>query len=451
MDASTEDSSTTRRHSLWMDRSFWGMFWTQFLGAFNDNLYKQMVLLLALPVATGAAGMDQAESDLQGWATFVFALPFVLFSGWTGYLSDRFSKTPIIVGSKIAEIVIMLLACVAFLAYGKLGMAGTWTVLFLMAMQSTFFGPGKYGILPELFDSKDLPRANGLMLMGTFLAVIFGVVFAGQLFDSLVTEVDGKRQIGKLWIGSLVCTGIAVLGTLTSLVVRRAPVAQPNLKWSWDSAWLSHSMRKLLLSDRGLLMALIASCVFWMVSAMAMPTINRLGTESLKLNKAQTGILVGMIAIGIMLGGPLGGWLCRRLSSRSIVTAGLWGIVTCLALLSLWKAGGAPLWSSAANHGILIALGITAAIYSIPIQVYMQDRPPMALKGRMVATMNQANFLGMLLAGPLYQLFESISHAMQWPIQSVFGMIGLLVLPLALFYRLDERPAPSQITGSIES
>jgi acyl-[acyl-carrier-protein]-phospholipid O-acyltransferase/long-chain-fatty-acid--[acyl-carrier-protein] ligase len=210
-------------------------------------------------------------------------------------------------------------------------------------------------------------------------------------------------------------------------------------------------MRDLLLADRGLLMALIASCVFWMVSAMAMPTINRLGTESLGLNKAQTGILVGMIAIGIMLGGPLGGWLCRRFASRSIVTTGLWGIVACLALLSLWKAGGAPLWSSATNHGILIALGITAAIYSIPIQVYMQDRPPMALKGRMVATMNQANFLGMLLAGPLYQLFESISHAMQWPIQSVFGMIGLLVLPLALFYRLDERPAPSQITGSIES
>jgi acyl-[acyl-carrier-protein]-phospholipid O-acyltransferase/long-chain-fatty-acid--[acyl-carrier-protein] ligase len=120
-------------------------------------------------------------------------------------------------------------------------------------------------------------------------------------------------------------------------------------------------------------------------------------------------------------------------------------------LLSLWRAGGAPLWSSATNHGILIALGITAAIYSIPIQVYMQDRPPMALKGRMVATMNQANFLGMLLAGPLYQLFESISQAMRWPIQSVFGMIGLLVLPLALFYRLDERPAPSQISDSIPS
>jgi acyl-[acyl-carrier-protein]-phospholipid O-acyltransferase/long-chain-fatty-acid--[acyl-carrier-protein] ligase len=198
-------------------------------------------------------------------------------------------------------------------------------------------------------------------------------------------------------------------------------------------------MRDLLLADRGLLMALIASCVFWMVSAMAMPTINRLGTESLGLNKAQTGILVGMIAIGIMLGGPLGGWLCRRFSSRAIVTTGLWGIVICLTLLS-----------SATNHGILIALGITAAIYSIPIQVYMQDRPPMALKGRMVATMNQANFLGMLLAGPLYQLFESISQAMRWPIQSVFGMIALLVLPLALFYRLDERPAPSQISSSIE-
>src|SRR5207249_3900474 len=102
------------------DRSFWGMTATQFLGAFNDNLFKQLMLLLAIPV--GAAAKD--ASDQQGLATVIFSLPFVLFSGYAGYLSDRYSKRTIIVVCKVAEIGIMLLGMAAFLAYGATGYRG---------------------------------------------------------------------------------------------------------------------------------------------------------------------------------------------------------------------------------------------------------------------------------------------------------------------------------------
>ncbi len=425
---------TEDRSKLLADKSFWGLNLTQFLGAFNDNVFKQLVLLLALPVVVEGAANNKASEDMQGWATLVFSIPFVLFSGFAGFLSDRFSKTPIIVMAKVAEIIIMFLGLLAFLFYDRFGMLGTWSVLFLMATQSAFFGPGKYGLLPELFRPTDLPRANGLILMATFLAIIFGVVFAGKLFDYLIINGDASG----LWIGSLFCIAIAVAGTCVSLLIRRTDAAQPNAKLSSSDFAISREMIQLLGRDRPLLIALLVSCVFWMVSTIAMPTVNRLGFDMLSLNKGQTGVLVGMIAIGIMLGAPLGGWLCQKLPSDRVITIGLWGIVAALALLGVWVQGN-QLWLSANGCRLaLILLGISAAVYSIPLQVYLQDRPPSELKGRMIATMNQANFLGMMLAGPIYQFFEFVSRSMGWPISSIFWMLGLMVLPLALFYRMGE-------------
>ncbi|MCU0708978.1 MAG: MFS transporter [Pirellula sp.] len=431
-----DDSQAKDQPPVLYDRSFWGIAITQFLGAFNDNVYKQLVLLLAIPAGAGVA----ANEDWQGWATFVFSLPFVLFSGFAGYLSDRWSKTPIIVASKVAEIAIMILGVIAFLNYDSWGMAGTWTVLFLMATQSTFFGPGKYGILPELFRSSDLPRANGLILMSTFLAIIFGFTIAGKLVDVLVGP-NVQDNASRLWIGSLVCVGIAVVGTLTSLEIRRTPPAQPQAVFTRDNFGLSRDMIQLLRGDNPLLMALLVSCVFWMVASIAMPTVNRVGIGMLGLNNADTSLLVGMIAIGIMLGAPLGGFLCRKLPKHTAVSLGLWGIVICLALLGLWQGNG--LWLGLnATRVTLIVLGVSAAIYSIPLQVFLQDRPPDKLKGRMIATMNQANFLGMLVAGPLYSLFLLIADKMGWPVSSVFWMIGLMVMPIAILYRMGGRAHP---------
>jgi|688.fasta_scaffold03163_15 acyl-[acyl-carrier-protein]-phospholipid O-acyltransferase/long-chain-fatty-acid--[acyl-carrier-protein] ligase len=436
--------------------SFWGMLLTQFLGAFNDNVYKQLVLLMAMPVTVVAASaavdttaveLPQQGTDMQGWATFVFSLPFVLFSGYAGYLSDRFSKTPIIVFSKVAEIVVMLLGLLAFIFYDQFGMYGTWTVLFLMATQSTFFGPGKYGILPELFSHKALTRANGLMVMTTFLAIIFGVVFAGKLYDQLVPKLEPPQATSfkYLWIGSLFCIGIAVIGILTSLMVRWRKPAQPDAKFTWDTLAISRDIYKLLARDRPLLLALLVSCVFWMVSSMAMPTVNRLGDGPLGLNKEQTGILVGLIAIGIMLGAPLGSFLLRFTTSRILVTIGLWGIVVFLIALSLWNGQQKPWLGDFGCRVALIGIGVSAAIYSIPLQVFLQERPPDELKGRMIATMNQGNFLGMMLSGPVYQLFERISDMLNIPINSVFFMIALLVIPLAIWYRLDDSPLHEKV------
>ena len=174
--------------------SFIGFIATQFFGAFNDNLFKQLLLLLAIPTAVaatvtetnlvnGAVAVEVSEDltgapaakpsgggDLQGIATVVFGLPFVVFGGLAGYLADRYSKRTIIVTSKVAEIVVMGLGLLAFLATPMIGFAGLWIVLFLMGLQSTFFGPGKYGIMPEMLSGNQLNRGNGLVLMTTFIA-----------------------------------------------------------------------------------------------------------------------------------------------------------------------------------------------------------------------------------------------------------------------------------------
>lgn len=430
------------RPQLFHDKSFWGMTTTQFLGAFNDNLYKQLMLLLAIPVVAGAvaAGAEAVEggaggaSDTQGWATFVFSLPFVLFSGLAGYLSDRYRKTPIIVWCKAAEILVMLLGLLAFYFYGWLGTTGTWIVLFFMGMQSAFFGPGKYGVLPELFREKDLPRANALILMTTFLAIIFGTVSAGAL----------KKMLGataNLWMGLLVCVGIAIAGTLTSLLIRKTPPAQPKIKLTIDCWAVSGDVYRMLKADRTLLAAVLVSSVFWLVSGLAVPTVNRLGLTMLKVDDLQTSILTASIGLGIMVGALIASALCRRGFGDRCVTWGLSGIFAALVSLGFWNANGHVLGFYGSIAALLV-MGIFAAIFAIPIQVFLQSRPPANLKGRMIATMNQANFIGILISGPLYQLFEAIAGGLGWPISSVFWMMALLVLPLAVLYRLDSKKGP---------
>ncbi len=436
-----KESPRDDRPRLMADRSFWGMTSTQFLGAFNDNLYKQLMLLLAVPLvaaeAAAGAGDGQPPSDIQGWATLVFSLPFVIFSGFAGYLSDRFSKTPIIILCKVGEIGVMLLGLAAFYFYDLFGTAGTWVVLFLMGTQSSFFGPGKYGVLPELFRTRDLPRANGIILMTTFLAIIFGTVFAGALKDLLVGDEGGTAQ--GLWLGLVVCVGIAIAGTLTSLMVRKVPPAQPGIKLTADCWAVSHDVYEMLRADRVLLNALLVSCVFWLVSGIAVPTVNRLGLGLLGVDATKTSLLTASIGFGIMIGALLASRLCRGGHGDRLVSVGLWGILGSLIALGFWTAGGKHLLGFSGSIIALITMGVFAAIYAIPLQVFLQDRPPSNLKGRMIATMNQANFVGILISGPLYQLFEAISTGLGWPISSVFWMMGLLVLPLAIFYRLDSR------------
>lgn len=466
--AGQASAESAPNESIFQDQSFWGLALAQFLGAFNDNLFKQLILLLSVPTAAAIAAAEQqgqvAGSDVQGWATAVFSLPFVLMSGFAGFLSDKYSKQFVIFCAKCAEIGIMFLGMLAFLYYDTFGMIGTWSVLFLMGTHSTFFGPGKYGILPELFKEKDLPRANGLILMSTFLAIIFGTVIAGKLGDYLLqtdahqgnaaVAVDKPQGDAKateasvnevkavsakpLWVGSMVGVGIAIVGMIMCMRIRKVPPATPNAKLKTEDLGISQDIRSLLWRDRPLFSALLVSCVFWLVSGIAVPTVNRLGLTQLSVDKTQTSILVAAIGLGIMVGAIFAGLFLKKVSPRHQVTSGLICIILTLVVLGAWTGGGKQFVGYYGSLAVLIILGAGAAVYAIPLQVFLQQRPPASMKGRMIATMNQANFVGILIAGPLYQVFEGISRSMGWPICSIFWMMALLVLPIPFIYRLGE-------------
>lgn len=435
---------------LLADQAFWGLAITQFLGAFNDNLFKQLILLLSVPVVVVGVGeaikAGEVGEDVQGWATMVFSIPFVIFSGYAGFLSDRYPKRNVIVLAKAAEIVVMVLGMIAFLCYGLFAALGTWSVLFLMGTHSTFFGPGKYGVLPELFRKQDLPKANGLILMSTFLAIILGTVTAGFLFDKFVVlDNNGNTDATSLWFGSLVCLAIAGIGTWTATWIRRSPAAQPQSVLTAEDWGVSQPVRKLLTTDRALLNALLVSCVFWLVSGISLPIVNRLGTGQLGLNKFNTSLLVASIAVGIAVGAIISGTVFKRLKAPEQVKLGLFGICLSMVVLGCWKGQGEHLLGFQGSFIGLLFLGIFAAIYAVPLQVFLQDRPPAELKGRMIATMNQANFVGILASGFLYQLLEKLARFLGWPISSIFWMLAIMVLPLAIFYRLGGK-AHSQET-----
>ena len=415
--------------SLYADRSFWGMTVTQFFGAFNDNLFKQLILLLAVTLSAAAATEEGASGpNLQGIAMLVFSLPFILFSTFAGFLADSGSKTRVIVLAKVAEIVVMALGLLAFLLFDVSGFSGLCIVLFLMGTQSAFFGPAKYGILPEMLRAEDLPRANGFFLMTTFLAIIFGTAAAGWLSDLLV---------GRLWIVSLFCVSIAMLGTISSLLVRHLPAANPNLRFQGSSLTIPPEMRSLLQGDRLLLTTLLVSSLFWLIGGIVQPTVNEFGKNQLQLEKdVYTSYLAAAMGVGIALGCVTAGFLSRGQLRFGLARVGAWGMFTSLLLL------GFP--STASEHGhywgywgslpLLVSVGFFAGLFVVPLQVFLQSRPPEDKKGQMIALMNLCSWIGIFLSALLVILIEYVQTQYNWPEATTFFATAALMLPVALFY-----------------
>jgi acyl-[acyl-carrier-protein]-phospholipid O-acyltransferase/long-chain-fatty-acid--[acyl-carrier-protein] ligase len=431
---SAQDSAldTDALPPLLKDTSFHGMVGTQFLGAFNDNLFKQLMLLLALKVAAW---------DMQPVAMFVFSLPFLLFSGYAGYLSDRFSKRNVIVLAKVAEIVVMALGMVGFLLFLQFGFPGLLLVLFLMGTQSAFFGPGKYGILPEMLRPSDLPRANGLILMTTFLAIIFGTAAAGFLTKATLREGQQFEVAATgLWLASGICILIAVTGTLTSLLIRRVAASNPKLAFETSALTIPLATRQMLNRDRPLCYALLASCMFWLLAGVTQQAVNSLGEKQLGLTDDRTSILVASIGVGIALGAIAAGKLSRGRADFHVMRFGCWGMIGCLLILALPGPQNGHLLGFWGSLPMLVLLGMGAGMFAIPLQVFMQARPPEGLKGRMIAVMNQANFAAIFLSAGVYWLFDQIVLSLGWNRSPIFAFMALIMLPVAILYRPEDEP-----------
>lgn len=414
------------------DTSFWGMTATQFFGAFNDNLFKQLMLLLATPTAVeiaAAQARGETEPDRQAEAMIVFAAAILTFTGIAGWLADKTSKRTLIIGAKVAEIVVMTLGMIGFLLYGTFGFGGMLVVLFLMGIQTAFFGPPKYGILPETIHDRDLPAANGVFLMFTFVAIIFGVVLAGAI----------GAQTETAWRGSAICIVIAVIGTGTALFTRRVPPANPEMKLRWYDWLVPPESIALVRRDRELLLALLVTSSFWLLGSIVQQAVNALGKSQLGLGDGQTSILAAMLGIGIPVGCLLGGKLSAGKINPRVVTGGAIGIVITLGLMSLRGGPDGHLLGFYGSIPVLIAAGVSTGIFIVPIQVAVQALPPANEKGRMIALMNQCNWVGIIIGALLFKGSVTLCDTFDQPRNTAFAVGALVMLPIAVFYRPKER------------
>jgi acyl-[acyl-carrier-protein]-phospholipid O-acyltransferase/long-chain-fatty-acid--[acyl-carrier-protein] ligase len=326
-------------------------------------------------------------------------------------------------------------------------------VLFLMGLHSAIFGPAKYGILPEMVRSGDLPRFNGMIQMTTFLALILGTVLAGVLMDHF-----GRA----LWIPGMVCVAIAVIGTMTSFLVRRTPVAQPDAEFSVSSLGVSIETREMLKGDRPLRQALLVYSLFWFVAAVILPAVNALGRNVLSLSATDTSLMLGCISIGIAGGCLLAGRLSEARVRFGLVRLGTWGMLICLLLLScpgvssdtLAALGISPDWLGflpgvngqhllgyRGSQVVLAVAGLFAGLLAVPLQVYLQAKPPEELKGRMIGTMNLINWIGIIFSTVFYDVCQRLFGWLGLPTFFTFGATALLILlPIALFYRPADVP-----------
>ena len=393
---------------LLKDRGFFCFFCTQFLGAFNDNFYKIIVTLVALDIPA-ATGVGNQYIPLIGG---LFILPFFLFSGYAGYLADVYSKRNILVAVKVFEIFAMVLGFLAFFVDHIEPMLG---VVFLMGLHSTFFSPAKYGILPEMLADKDLSRGNGLLEMSTFLAIILGTSVGGAIYEAW------KDRLG--WIG-VVLIVIAVLGTLTSLGITKVRPSGAVKKFVLNPlAEVWHGTKRLYL-DQPLWLTVMGISYFWFLGAFLQMVLPLFGKEILQLGETRIGLLWTFAALGIGVGSLSAGRLSGDKIELGLVPIGSigMGIFAILLFLSQPSFG----WTAAS----LVCLGFSGGFFAVPLNALLQQRSGREDKGRLIATNNVFNTIGVLLASAMLWLMGNLFGI---PADRMIVLVGLLTFVMTAY------------------
>ena len=357
------------------------------LGAFNDNFFKQAAMLMAV-----SAGL----SHLQGTATVLFALPFILFSSLAGWLADRFPKRKVVIWSKGLELAAMLI--------GAAGMiTGNWfcilSMVFLMGLQSTFFSPALNGSIPELYPVAYIPKANAVLKLATTLSILLGIALAGISLDQQGIRI-GDFHPGAVLV-SLIVLLTAIVGFAASFGVHNRPAVADSKPLPWLGPLSSLKDMLSICSDRQILIALISDNFFYFLATIVMLTINTIGIQQLGFSQTITSLL----SMSLMLGVCIGSFLAAKLVSMERWSRLLAGSAAGMAA-GLFLAGATVLLPAAVHlPWIALALtgtGIFGGLFLIPVASFLQVRPAASDKGLVLATVNFSGFIGIMLAGTIF-------------------------------------------------
>jgi len=393
----------TEQHGGNWRRGFWSLFATQFQETFSDNAYK--FLLISFVTA-----MELTKSQRDSFVFVVgalFAIPFILFSMTGGYLADRFSKRSVIIGLKIAEILVMALALAGLAMHSFPIMI---VALFLRSTQSACFSPSKFGLLPELLPEQQLSWGNGVFELGIFLAIILGTV-GGSAMHGVFTD--------SLWWAGVILVGLSLFGLASGTQIDRVPAADPRRQFraNFLSAYLSQI--RLIRKDRTLFLAVLGNTFFYFVAALLQFNIVIYAADVLKISDARGSWLQAAVAIGIGLGSFAAGYLSGHKIEYGFIPLGSMGITVFAILLSI------PGLSFVELAIALAFLGLAAGFFAVPVNALIQHRPAAAMKGAVIGASNLQTWIGILLASAVYYVLSGFVHLSPGSIFLVCGLITL--------------------------
>ncbi len=414
---------------LLAERRFWPLFWTQFLGAFNDNLFKNALVILIAYRSMTLLGISSATIVVACAGIFIF--PFFLFSATAGQLADHYPKWVLMRWVKVWEIGVMTLAGVGF-AINSLALL--LTVLFLMGMQSTFFGPAKYAILPELLDDETLVGGNALVAMATFLAILLGTITGG------LVVAGGERWVSRL---GLMVVAVATLGFVTSVFIKKLPAANPGLPVGLNPVKPTIDILRLTRRVHSVFLSVLAISWFWFLGASFLSLLPNFSKDVLSGGETVVTLCLATFCVGI----GSGSMLCERLSRRhlelGLVPLGSIGISVFAVDLAFsgWRfvAPADGMLLTVAEYlrqpgGVhvlidLFMIAVFSGFYTVPLMTFIQQRSARSERSRVIAGNNILNALLMVLSS--FLLVGLLAAAVSIP--GIFLILALLNAAVAIY------------------
>ena len=416
-------------------RRFYPVFATQFLGALNDNIYKNsLVILIAFSLADRLHGNS---SILVIVAAGIFILPFFLFSAVAGQFADKFEKSLLIQRIKIAEIIIMCMAAAGFILTSVVLLM---LVLFLMGTQSTMFGPLKYGILPQHLEESELIGGNGMIQMGTYLAILMGTILGGIL---IAIKPEGR------YIVSVIVITVAGLGWLASRLIPEAKAPEPGLVINWNIITETMNIIRFARENRTVFWCIIAISWFWFYGATFLSLMPSYTRDVLVGDEHVATLLLTAFSVGIGSGSLLCEKLSRKRIEMGIVPLGAIGLT--LFALDLYFAG-APQYPAGGvemtatmfishlySWRVLIDLSLLGAfggLFIVPLYALVQNLSDVHHRARIIAANNILNALFMVFSAILTILLIT----MHITITGIFMLISLLnvIVVGVIVYRIPD-------------
>jgi MFS family permease len=391
-----KSSTMEKNEHILGTRRFLPMFLTQFFGALNDNVYKQSLLLV---ITYGWIQQQSASiSTLNNLAALLFILPYFIFSATAGQIADKYERSFLVRSIKILEIIIMLIASAGFL------LGNLWILLFalfLMGTHSTFFGPIKYAILPEILKPNELMSGNALFQSGTSIAILIGMILGGAVIS--------LSQGHMIWI-CLTIVSIAVIGYLSSRFILKQSTSNTELKIDWNFFRTSFETIRYAKRLPLIFIVLLGNSWYWFYGATYLTQIPQLTQQNLHGNENVVSLLLTFFSVGI----GIGSLLCRKIGGAEVnikmVPLGAIG----LTLFAIYLAGslafvpertgdlisvGDMFSSGAPYYHVMLAvtlLGISGGFYIVPLYAMMQAYAPKSHRARVVAANNIFNAIFMV-------------------------------------------------------